>query len=288
MILIAPGTSLAARRGHDPKMSRSEALSSPKNPLLKDVRRAIVRGTLTENGYAVCETFHLLEEALRSELQVKTVLAAESVRSTVETHVKGLRGVVVQVMPDDLFGAISATETAQGVMALVKPPAWTLDHLFRGQSLVVVLDGLQDPGNAGTIVRSAEAFGATGVLFGKGSVSPWNAKTIRSSAGSLFRMPLVAGLDAQLVRAALDQRRIDVYAASQRGKRRLSEVDLTRRCAFIIGSEGHGVSAKLHAGAADLAIPTARVESLNAAVAASILLYEASRQRVGRAREAER
>ena len=94
----------------------------------------------------------------------------------------------------------------------MRPPAWTLPQLFRGRSLVVVLDGLQDPGNAGTIARAAEAFGATGMLFLKGTVSPFNAKTLRASAGSLFRVPFVHGLDAALARAALQQNKIEMYA----------------------------------------------------------------------------
>ena len=88
------------------------------------------------------------------------------------------------------------------MIALVKPPVWTVDDLFRDRPLVVVLDGVQDPGNAGTIVRAAEAFGATGAVFLKGSVSPHNPKTLRASAGSLFRVPYVFGVDAAARAAA--------------------------------------------------------------------------------------
>ena len=263
-------------------MAKTETLSSPRNPLLKDVRRAIVRGTLTEDGFAVAETFHLLEEALRSDCQIKTVLAAASVRDTVEGHVRGLKALRVIVLADDLFNALSATEASQGVMTLVKPPAWSLEQLFRGRSLVVILDGLQDPGNAGAILRSAEAFGASGVLFLKGAVSPYNPKTLRASAGSVFRVPLVHGLDVALARAALEQKRLDVYAAAPGGQKKLGDVDLTRRAALIIGSEGRGVSETLRSAAIDLRIPTSGVESLNAAMAASIILYEAARQRMFR------
>jgi TrmH family RNA methyltransferase len=263
-------------------MAKIEVLSSPRNPLLKDVRRAIVRGTLTEDGCAVAESFHLLEEALRSDCQLKAVLAAASVRTAVEGHVKGLRALRVFVLPDALFAALSTTETSQGVMALVRPPNWTLDQLFRAQSLVVVLDGVQDPGNAGTIVRTAEAFGATGIIFLKGAVSPYNPKTLRASAGSVFRMPLVAGLDPALARAAIEQKRMDVYATQPNGKKMLGDVDFTRRAAIIIGSEGHGISETLRSAAIDLRIPTSGVESLNAAVAAAVILYEACRQRTVR------
>lgn len=258
-----------------------EILTSPANALLKDVRRAISRGTLTEQGWCVAETFHLLEEALRSDCEVKTVLAAESVRSAVQSHVRRLRGVRVIEVADSLFEKIAGTETSQGVIALVRPPAWSLAQLFRGAALVVALDGVQDPGNAGTIIRAAEAFGATGILFLKGTVSPFNAKTLRASAGSVFRVPFVCGIDGDLARAALQQQKLNVYAAVPCGgaAKDVTGVDLTKRCAIIIGSEAHGVSAVLRGGAFDVAIPTVAVESLNAAMAASILLYEARRQR---------
>jgi TrmH family RNA methyltransferase len=262
---------------------KTETIASAANPLLKDVRRAIVRGALTQQGLCVAETFHLLEEALRSDCDVKVVLAAESVRSAAASHVRGLNGIRLAVLPDPLFQSLSGTETAQGVMALVQPPAWSLDQLFRGRPLVVVLDGLQDPGNAGTILRTAEAFGATGAMFLKGTVSPYNSKALRASAGSLFRLPYLHGLDAALARAAMRQHRVDLYAGvpAHPGAhvRTLAEVDLSRPCGLIIGSEAHGVGNELRSAAADLSIPTVGVESLNAAVAAGILLYEARRQR---------
>jgi TrmH family RNA methyltransferase len=264
-------------------MARSENISSAANPLVKSVRRAIARGTLTEDGLCVAESFHLLEEALRSDCAVKMLLAARSVESAVEAHVKRLTGIRLAVLPDVLFQSLAGTEASQGVIALIVPPSWVLEQLFRGRSLVVVLDGVQDPGNAGTIVRAAEAFGATGVMFLKGSASPFNPKTLRASAGSLFRIPFVHALDAELARAAFRQNKLDVYAgvpfSNENHVKSLVDADLTRKCAIIIGSEGRGVSENLHSGAIDLAIPTVGVESLNAAMAASVILYEARRQR---------
>jgi TrmH family RNA methyltransferase len=158
-----------------------------------------------------------------------------------------------------------------------------LPDLFRGSPLVVVLDGLQDPGNAGAILRAAEAFGATGAIFVKGTVSPFNPKTVRASAGSLFRVPFLHGMDAAVVRAALEQNRVNAFAAvpARPGEeaRSLAEVDLSGPVALIIGNEARGVGAELRAAALAITIPTVVVESLNASVAAGILLYEARRQR---------
>lgn len=258
-----------------------ESITSTANPLLKDIRRAIARGGLTADGWCVAETFHLLEEALRSDCEVKVVLAAESVRSAAEGHVRGLGRIKVAVVPDALLRAVSGTESSQGVIALVKPPEWRLEQLFRGCPLVLVLDGLQDPGNCGTIVRATEGFGGTGVLFLKGTASPYNPKTLRASAGSLFRVPFLDGVDPALARAALQQNRVELYAGvpARESVRPLNQADLTGRCALIIGNEARGVGGVLRGAALDVAIPTVGVESLNAAVAAGIMLYEARRQR---------
>jgi TrmH family RNA methyltransferase len=160
-------------------------------------------------------------------------------------------------------------------------PEWSMDQLFRGQSLVIVLDGLQDPGNAGTIVRAAEAFGASGALFVKGSASPFHPRTLRASAGSLFRVPFVSGVDPALARATLLQRRVNIFAAMpfEESRRIAGDTNFDHKCAIVIGSEGRGISNELYGIAEDVAIPTTGVESLNAAVAASVLLYEARRQR---------
>ncbi len=100
-------------------------LTSPRNPMLKEIRKAIARGTATEQGFAVAEGFHLLEEALRSDCDISAVFAAESVRSAVESHVRGLRSIRVVVLADDVFQSLAATESSQGVIALARPPQWT-------------------------------------------------------------------------------------------------------------------------------------------------------------------
>jgi RNA methyltransferase, TrmH family len=264
-------------------MGRHEALTSPANPMLKDVRRAIARGGLTDDGYMVAETFHLLEEALRSDLGVKAILAAESALSGVRDRLPAQTGIRLVMVADSLFQKLADTESSQGVITLVNPPAWKLEDCLRGASLVIVLDGLQDPGNAGAIVRAAEAFGATGVLFTKGTVSPFNPKTLRASAGSLFRVPFLHNLDAALARNALKESNIAVYTAMPSKATAPAAVDLTGKCALVIGSEARGVSERMRTGALRLSIPTVGVESLNAAVAAGILLYEAQRQRSLRA-----
>jgi RNA methyltransferase, TrmH family len=241
---------------------------SDKNPLVKQIRRAVSRGSLTEDGYAVAEGAHLLEEALAAKCEIGAVIVAESAR----VNYPGAR-----VVSDKIFRELASTETPQGLIALVRPPTSGLDHMTHGDGvLVVVLDGVQDPGNAGAILRAAEAFGASGVVFLKGTVNPYNPKCIRGSAGSVFRVPLVASVEADEI---LRLTKITWFAAMPRAQTLASDADMAAPCGIIIGSEGHGVSPLLAARAIGLRIPTSGVESLNAAVAAGILLYEARRQR---------
>jgi len=265
-------------------MVKPETIASAANPLIKDVRRAIARGGLTSQGWCVAETVHLLEEALRSRCVVKQVLVAESDYD----QLPRLGGIRVAVLPDELMQKVSCVEASQGVIALVEPPEWKLEQLFEGRAfegraLVVVLDALQDPGNAGAIVRAAEAFGATGAIFLKGTASPFNPKTLRASAGSLFRVPFLYGLDLEIARAAFEERGVNLYAAvpSRPGApvRAVADAELTAACALIVGNEGRGVSREWLGVAEGVSIPTMAVESLNAAMAAGILLYEARRQR---------
>jgi TrmH family RNA methyltransferase len=257
----------------------AELISSDKNPLLRDLRKALTRGELTADGHCVAESFHLLAEAIRSDLPVKVVIAAQSALVTVQQHLRDVGISRFVTLPDALFAALATTESTQGVMALVKVPEWSLDQLFTRPALTVVLDAIQDPGNAGNIVRTAEAFGASGVIFPKGTVSPFNSKTLRASAGSLFRVPFAAGVEAQTLLATLRRRQLTVYAAMPRAKKSITETDLTRPLALVVGSEGQGVSPLLQELAVPVRIPTQAVESLNAAMAAGIVLYEAARQR---------
>jgi TrmH family RNA methyltransferase len=257
----------------------TDALTSDKNPLLKEVRWAVARGTLTDDGFAVAEGFHLLEEALTSDCEIRAVIVSESVKNAVSTHVRGLKRTRVVAVRAQTFAELASTETTQGVIALVRPPEWTLDQLMRGRSLVMVLDGVQDPGNAGAIVRAAEAFGASGAAFLKGSASPYHPRSLRASAGSIFRLPVVAALDESLLLAALDHKRVALYAAMPHSPIAMTDADFSERCAIVIGSEGRGVSSVIAERATGVRIPTTGVESLNAAVAAGVMLYEARRQR---------
>jgi TrmH family RNA methyltransferase len=184
-------------------------------------------------------------------------------------------------LPPDIFASAVTTESPQGIAALVEPATFSLEDILRGDSpLAVIAAALQDPGNLGTLIRSAEAFGATGVITFPGTVSPWNAKALRASSGSAFRLPVVHA-DEETAFARLRSARIKILAAVADNGSPAPEMNLTGPTAILIGNEGSGLSAAMISLAdGQITIPCpGPVESLNAAIAASILLYEASRQR---------
>jgi RNA methyltransferase, TrmH family len=248
-------------------------LTSPQNPLLKEIRRAGSKGSLTRDGFAIAEGFHLLQEAMRSRVEIGAVLATEAAASRISD-------LPVTVVPDSLFHGLATTESPQGVLALVRPREFTIEDVLNEAPVLVILDGIQEPGNAGAIVRAAEAFRASGAVFLKGSASPHNPKTLRASAGSLFRLPTVQAVEPEWLVDALAQRRIPLWAAMPRGPS-LWSADLRPPVGLIIGSEGRGIRPELLRVSQPVSIPTVGVESLNAAVAGAILLCEVMRQRSG-------
>jgi TrmH family RNA methyltransferase len=242
------------------------------HPLLKSIRKAVQRGTRTEDGYAVAEGFHLLDEARRANTPIGAVLATPAAAARLGA-IDGLH-----LADEAILHQISSVEASQGLLALLRIPEGALADTMPGNALTIVLDGIQDPGNAGAILRSAEAFGATGAVFLKGSVSPWNPKTLRASAGSILRLPFaLADWDALLAEA--ESRRIPLYSAHPHDGRRIDQVALHQPAAILIGNEGRGIPPQHQQAAIPVRIPTTGVESLNAALAAGILLYEAARQR---------
>jgi RNA methyltransferase, TrmH family len=257
-------------------------VQSKNNARLKQLRRALANPGRDEAGLVGIEGPHLLAEALRAGLRIACVFVAEgSERLLTEIALPG--ELEILQMPKELLDSALATETPQPVAAMVEPPDWTWAHLLgsrnRSAPLIVVLAGLQDPGNLGTIVRSAEAFGADGVLCLSGTVSGWNPKAVRASAGSVFRVPMVTSSETEALER-LHKAGVRLLATTVHGAEPADLVDLTAPVAILIGNEGNGVPPSLVARAdATITIPCpGPVESLNAGVATSVLLYEASRQ----------
>jgi len=263
-------------------------VQSKQNARLKELRRALAQPGRGNAGTAGIEGPNLVAEAVRTGVAMECVFVAqEAERLLDELRLNAQTDVLL--VPGETLASVLATENPQPVAALVRPRTWTWsDVLGAGGDtapLVVVLAGLQDPGNLGTILRSAEAFGATGVVALTGTVHEWNPKAVRASAGSVFRMPLVAA-SVEVCFARLREAGVTAWTTAVREAVEAESADFTRPAAVAIGNEGNGVPREvaLRADRA-LTIPCpGPVESLNAAVAASVLLYEAARQRGRNAR----
>jgi TrmH family RNA methyltransferase len=296
----------------------SESIESRENRWLKRFRAALSgepiragealrRGGESEEIAGV-EGARLVETALRSGVEILALLFSE----TGAKHISRLEPWIpaearLLRTSDRLFAWASGTETPQGIAALLRPRVATFDDLLGGIPLVLVLAGVQDPGNVGTLVRTAEAFGASGIAAcaagAIGTANPYAPKALRASAGSALRMPIARGPSAPVLLAQLKVAGVRVYAACPEGvsqggpdgtaKKPLApwEIDWRAPAALLVGNEGAGLPADLvrsadaivriphapHRHAADEEAPAG--ESLNAAVAGSILLYEAARQR---------
>lgn len=267
--------------------SRLRRIEGRHNALVKELRQAFAHAERTESGECAIEGIRIVEEAIRSGLKFRAVFFRESAENVAEkllpqigSHVETL------LVPDSIFDGAVPSETPQGIAALVRLREFSLGDILERLQVgpVMVIVGLQDPGNLGTILRSAEAFGSAGVVLGEGTVSPFNSKVIRASAGSIFRLPVVlskadGGVDSVITK--LRSQSVRLIATSSHKGTPLDQARLTEPSAIFVGSEGSGLPRNLMAQVDELvAIPHApQVESLNAGVAGSIVLYEAARQR---------
>jgi RNA methyltransferase, TrmH family len=260
------------------------------NPLVKQLRQAFSRSELTESGDCAIEGLRIVEEAIRSGLRFSAVFFRESAQDRAERLLPQIGAQVeTLLLPDKLFDSLVPSETPQGVAALVRLKDFSLDDVLERLHVgpIVVLAGIQDPGNLGTILRSAEAFGNAGVVLGEGTVSLFNSKVVRGSAGSAFRLPIVHGHGKsksgklEEVLGKLKKHNVRLIATSSHKGTPLPQADLTGRVALFFGNEGAGLPRDVMAKMDEfVCIPhTSQVESLNAGVAASIVLYEAARQR---------
>ena len=251
------------------------------NSRLKELRLAFRRAQLTAQGQCAIEGVKLLEEALRNGRHVDSVFFSESARPLAAKLLPQIsERTETLVLPNALFNSIVPTDTPQGVAALLKLQPFTAPQILEraNSGPLVVAAGLQDPGNLGTILRSAEAFGAAGVFLTEGTVSPYNSKVLRGSAGSIFRLRFLQIPSGELI-PLLRRQGVRMLATSSHKGTPLPEVSWTLPLAIFIGNEGAGLPSEIvHQMDETIVIPqAAQVESLNAGVAASIVLYEAAR-----------
>jgi RNA methyltransferase, TrmH family len=278
-------------------MERSSArrIESRHAAVLKVFRKSLALG-VTREGWLAVEGPILFEEALRaggclephptannSRPRLRSVLATERQIERFGVCMARLPGEVeVTVVSEALFARVTQTQTPQGIAAFVEMAEHDPDRVLgRSNALIMVACGMQDPGNLGAIMRSAQALGATALATLRNTVSAFNPKAVRSSAGAVFRLPLFPGLDPDALLARLRGLGVTVLATDRRSDLRVCDADLRRPIAVLIGQEAAGLDAGLLRRADErVAIPIrAGTDSLNAAAAASAILYEAARQR---------
>lgn len=241
-----------------------------------------------EKKLFVVEGTKMVEEVPVSKLRAVYVSESYQKNSCNEQLVQGLMevcetlGGTFEVVADNVFKSISDTQTPQGIMAIVAMPEYSLEELLEGDKThLLILESIQDPGNLGTMVRTGEGAGVTGIIMNKTTVDLYNPKTIRSTMGSIYRVPFLIAEDLGETMKELQNKGISLYAAHLKGEHAYDEEDYTGACGFLIGNEGNGLSDEI-ANLADtyIKIPMeGAVESLNAAISATLLMYEANRQR---------
>lgn len=264
-------------------------ITSMSNPQMKKVQQLLKKArTRREEGLFVAEGIKMFGEAPKDRLQ--KVYAAASFAEKEEFQKilkeKGLEnpGDKVEIVDDKVFKSLSDTVTPQGVLCLISMKDWSLEKILEGvkNPLLMILEDLQDPGNLGTIIRTGEGAGITGVILSRTSVDVFNPKVIRSTMGSVYRVPVlyVDSIEKEVL-SVLKTHGITTYAAHLKGKNNYDQEDYGKGTAFFIGNEGNGLTDSLTACADTLIkIPMeGQVESLNAAMASGILMYEAARQR---------
>lgn len=264
-------------------------ITSVKNQQVKYVQNLIKKGKARrEEGVYVVEGLRICREIPEDE--IKALYVTEAFLKAEGAEAEGFLKYPCEIVSDAAMKAMADTQTPQGVLAVVRQKNWTLEDVTgRAEeeklcpACVMILEAIQDPGNLGTILRAGEGAGVTGVIMDKNTVDIYNPKVIRSTMGSVFRLPFVYTEDLCNTLKNMKRDGIRLYAAHLKGKNSYDQEDFTRPCGFLIGNEANGLT-KEAAALADtyIRIPMlGRVESLNAAVAASVLMFEAARQRRG-------
>lgn len=255
-------------------------ITSTSNPQIKSLLQLQKKGKLRNaQGVFLVEGYRMFCEVPKERLQ-KTYVS----ETFYEKRSEELKAIdtPIEILADHVFSYVSDTKTPQGILCVVTQAHYVLENLLTAEKpFFLILDNLQDPGNMGTIIRTAEGAGVNGVLMSSDCVDIYNPKTIRSTMGSIYRMPIIYCEDMAEMAKRLKANEVQLYAAHLDGKHTYDQEDYSKGTAFLIGNEGNGLRDEIAALAdAYIRIPMqGEVESLNAAIAASILMFEACRQR---------
>ncbi len=268
-------------------------LTSRDNPLLKTIRLVSSGSRRAPKQLVVAEGIRILEEVNNSGCEIEAAVFSAHFGSVQRERLLlewwQSRGVHAYSVGEKLFASISGVQTPQGAIALVRVPPLFLDQLPTTENaLILYACGIQDPGNLGTLIRTAAAAGASAICTARGTVSARNPKALRSSAGLFFRLPLVEHAETADFLDYCSSHAIRMYRTDAREGVLYTEADLQSSCAILLGNEGSGMTGQEFVELPSIRIPMAKgVESLNVAMAGAVILFEASRQRRNRALAAD-
>ncbi|MCE5286158.1 MAG: RNA methyltransferase [Pelosinus sp.] len=262
-----------------------ESITSLQNKLIKTVASLKQKKYRDELGLFIVEGIRLSEEALHSDWDIIYCVYDETVQSerllAIVDALLGRDCKVVKASPA-IYDKLTETKDSQGILVVVRRKVKSINQVMTAQNpVLVVLDSVQDPGNVGTVIRTADAAGCSAVLLTKGCADLFGGKTVRATMGSLFHLPCVSGLTKQELLECFKQHNIAAFATSLTASKEYFSVNFKQPIAIIFGNEGSGVSEEFLGGAEDrIHIPIyGQAESLNVAASAAVILYETVRQR---------
>jgi len=261
-------------------------ISSNQNTLIKDIKALKVRKYREERKEFFIEGARFLEEALKEKLQISRIFLSSSfIENKCNNDFLSILSSEMYdafVLTDKLFEEISDTENPQGVLAVLKMKNYSFNEILSNNNMIIILESIQDPGNMGTIIRTADAAGFSGIVISKGCVDIYNPKVLRSTMGSIFHLPMYLSENLMETIDEMKQKGIKLFASHLSSTSSFFETNLTGDIAIIIGNEANGISSEIASKADSLIkIPmSGKAESLNVSVAAGLLMYEAVRQRI--------
>ncbi len=260
-----------------------KTIKSPSNPMIKEAIKIKKRSGASRDLFLI-EGHHLIEMAIVSSLSsIKTLFFTEEFASKKDFQkiLKYIPSIEKVLITEHLLSLLADTESPQGLIAIINYKSLKLDEIKSANNpLLIICDAIQDPGNIGTIIRAADAFGANAVVTLPSTCEPFNSKAIRATAGSIFNIPVIKTEKSELLKY-LVSRDISIYATSSKAHNSIYEIDFNKPIALIFGNEAHGVSTSLQEKAKGIfKIPiSGKAESINVAMTATACLYEAARQR---------
>lgn len=257
-------------------------ITSSQNSIIKHVKSLHEKSKRDKLNQFFIEGYRIVKDALENNADIEFIVVSDEYKSNdIDKWVNDLINIKVYYVSKELFKEICDTENPQGIIAVInKKIIHTNDILNFENAFLVILDNVQDPGNMGTIIRTADAAGASGIIVSKGCVDIYNPKVLRSTMGSIFHLPIIKVDELNNIIDELKQNDFEIFAAHLGGKNNHFDVDMKKKCGIVIGNEANGISDEVANKCTLIKIPMpGKAESLNAAISAGIIIYEYVRQK---------